>query len=153
MAYDNAAIVRRFFDEVWSKGNLGVVDELVSANCVSHDPVSGDLKGCDSIKAQVEEYRRAFPDLQFTIDDLLVSGEKVVVRWTATGTHKGPIMGVAATGKLFSIEGITCERMANGKSVEHWAQWDTMKFLQILGIVPALGKAASRPEVREARPH
>jgi len=151
MAYDNAALVRRYFDEVWTKGNLAVADELIAVGGVSYDPIAGELKGSESIKGQVREYRSAFPDLRVVIDDLVVAGDKAVARWTATGTHKGTMMGVAPTGKTFIIEGISCERISNGKIVEHRAQWDTLKFLQNLGLVPLLSKGAVRQP--EARPH
>jgi steroid delta-isomerase-like uncharacterized protein len=146
MAYDNAALVRRLFDEVWSKGNLNVADELLASGCTLHDPIMGDTKGPDSLKAQVKEYRSAYPDLRFVIDDLIVSADKVFVRWTGTGTHKGPIMGVPPTGKTYAIEGMTSARLANGKILESYSQWDTVKFLQNLGVMPPLGVATTRTE-------
>jgi steroid delta-isomerase-like uncharacterized protein len=153
MAYDNAALARRFVDEVWTKGNIGVADELVAPSYVRHDPIAGDLEGIEALKAHVREYRGAFPDLRFVIDDLVVAGDKVVTRWTVSGTHKGPLMGIAPTGKTFAVPGITVARLVNGKLVEQWPIWDTLKFMQNLGLVPQLGMGEARTEVREARPH
>jgi steroid delta-isomerase-like uncharacterized protein len=153
MAFDNAAIVRRFLDDVWTKGNLGVVDELVAPDGVSHDPISGDIQGVAAIKAQVTEYRAAFPDLRFAVLDILVSGDRACVRWTATGTHKAPLMGIPATGQTHSVDGVSVCRITNGKLVEQWPVWDTLKFAQNLGIVPPLPGPQPRAEQREARPH
>jgi steroid delta-isomerase-like uncharacterized protein len=154
MAFDNAAIARRYLDDVWTKGNLAVVDELVTPNGISHDPISGDVQGVAALKAQVTEYRTAFPDLRFTVTDVLVAGDRVCVRWTATGTHKAPLMGIPPTGKMHSVDGITVAQITQGKLVEQWPVWDTLKFAQNLGLVPPLpAPQPGRTETREARPH
>jgi steroid delta-isomerase-like uncharacterized protein len=151
MAYDNTTIIRRIFNEVWSQGNLSAADELIAEDHVGSDPIVGEVKGLQAFKAWVRDNRGAFPDLQFVINDLIVSGDKVVVRWTATGTHKGPFMGVPPTGKFASVEGITFSRMANGKSIEQRTQWDTLRLLQTLGLVPSISTRPApspQPEVR-----
>ena len=135
MAYDNGAIVRRLFNEAWTKGDLGVVDELVDGKCVSRDPIMGETTGTEALKAQIQGYRSAFPDLRLDINDLVVSADKVVAVWTATGTHRGAVFGEAPTGKAFSVRGIDVHRIRNGKIVEHGGQWDTLKFLQNIGLV------------------
>jgi steroid delta-isomerase-like uncharacterized protein len=151
MAYDNAALVRRIFNEVWSQGKLSVIDELIAANGISHDPIVGELRGAEPLKAQVREYRNAFPDLHFAVEELVASGETVVARWTGTGTHKGPMLGAPATGKSAAIGGISIYKFENGKCIEHWTQWDTLKFLQTLGLVPPLGQRPATFEQPEAR--
>jgi steroid delta-isomerase-like uncharacterized protein len=155
MAYDNGALIRRFFDEVWSNGQLGTADELVAAGCVEHNvaSISGDIKGVEALKAQVREYRGAFPDLRFILQDVIVSGDTVVTRWTATGTHRAPLMGIAPTGKTTSVDGISITRILNGKLIETWVQWDTLKFMQNLGVAQPLGKSTTlRSDVRDVRP-
>jgi steroid delta-isomerase-like uncharacterized protein len=154
MAYDNRAIIRQFFDEVWSSGQLGVADELVAAGCVNHDvaSISGDIKGVEALKAQVREYRAAFPDLRFLMQDLIATGDTVVARWTATGTNRAPLMDIPPTGKTTSVEGMTISRLSNGKVIESWSQWDTLKLMQNLGVAQSLGKSAARSDAREARP-
>jgi steroid delta-isomerase-like uncharacterized protein len=153
MGYDNGALVRRFFDEVWNKGNLGAMGELLSADHIAHDPIAGDMRGIELERAQVLGYRNAFPDLRFILDDVLVSGEKVAVRWSVTGTHDGEIMGVPPTGKTHSLTGITISRISNGKIVESWVEWNTLQFAQNLGIAPRLEPKAPPPVRPEARPH
>jgi predicted ester cyclase len=153
MAFDNAALVRRIFDELWTRGLLGVADEVATSSTVHHDPIMGDITGPDAMKAIVQGYRAAFPDLRFVIDDLRVAGDTVIVRWTAIGTHKGTLFGIAPTGKQVTTQGINCERCQNGKVVESWVQWDQLKLLQTIGAVPPLGIGTTKPTQPEARPH
>src|SRR3712207_9404915 len=94
-AKENKALARRFMDEVYNKGNVDFVDEVVASNLVVHDPTSpeGMSSGVESAKQFVEVYRKAFPDIQMTVEDLIAEGDKVVTRWTARGTHQGELMG------------------------------------------------------------
>jgi steroid delta-isomerase-like uncharacterized protein len=140
MAIDYKAIARRIVEEAWSKGNLGIVDEVVSPSYVDHDPSApAPVRGLDGAKEQVKLYRTAFPDLTFTIDDMMVDGEKVLTRWTARGTHKGSLMGIPPTGKQATVTGMTIDRFSGGKIVEGWANWDTLGLLQQLGVIPKMG--------------
>src|SRR5947199_10344930 len=98
---ENKAKVRRIIEEVWNGGNLAVLDELVAANCVFHDP-STTLSGPEGIKRYVM-YRMAFPDVHFTIDDLIAEGERVVIRWAVIGNHKGKHQGFAQSSTCHII--------------------------------------------------
>jgi steroid delta-isomerase-like uncharacterized protein len=98
----------------------------------------GDIKGIDAMKAEVQVYRDAFPDIHFQITDIVVSGEKVVTRWTATGTHRGTFLGQLATGRQTSVEGITFARVHNGKISEQFPMWDTLRVAQSLGMLPGI---------------
>ena len=141
---ENKAIARRAFEEGWNKGNLTTVDEDVATNYVLHDPFSGEIKGPDGYKQYVRMYRTAFPDLHFTIEDQIAEGDKVVTRWTCTGTHRGELMGIAPTGKLGTLTGITIDRIAVGKAVETWVAWDALRMLQNLGVVPPMGQGGEK---------
>jgi predicted ester cyclase len=88
------------------------------------------------------QHRRAFPDIHYTLEEVVAEGEKVVVRWTATGTHQGDLMGIAPTGKLVKAPGITIFRFAHGHMVEGRTVWDALAFLQQLGVVPAPGQTS-----------
>jgi steroid delta-isomerase-like uncharacterized protein len=153
MAYDNAAVVRRFLNEVWTQGNIDIVDELIDSGCVTYDPIVGEMRGPEPIKSQVREYRSAFPDLFFTIDDLVVSGDKVYTRYTATGTHKGPIMGVPPSGRTWSTRGMSFARISNGKVVEGHQQWDTFNFLLNLGVLPQIEKGTAPSPQPQSEKH
>ncbi len=134
---ENKAIDRRFTEEVWNRGNLAVVDELMRADYNGHDPTIPT--GSAGFKQFVLMYRSAFPDVHLTIEDQMAEGDKVVSRWTAHGTHRGELMGIAPTGKQITVTGINIERIANGKLVEGWSNYDTLGMLQQLGVIPAPG--------------
>ena len=80
-------------------------------------------------------YRKAFPDLRITIDEQIAEGETVVTRWTATGTHEGELMGIAATGKQATTAGININRISGGKLVDGWGIFDQLGLLQQIGAV------------------
>ena len=139
MSEANMAMTRRFADEVMNRGNLRVLDELCAPNVVDHSMPPGFPAGIAGVKQMVTMYRSAFPDMRATIEDLIAEGDKVVARWSATGTHRGELMGIPATGKRVAVTGIGIDRFAGGKMVEHWEIYDQLSLMQQLGVVPALG--------------
>lgn len=143
MAMDNTVLVRRFVEEVWNKGNMAVCDEMLSPAVKTHDPMLGDIEGADSAKQHVKIFRAAFPDFNVSIDDIGAVGDKVYVRWTATGTHKGTLMGIAPTNRRGVNKGITVNRFENGKLVEQHYAWDAYKMLEQIGLLPSLQKLVS----------
>ena len=136
MSEENKAIVRRVYEQVWSKGNLDVVDELCAADFVLHDPAQPGIRGPEGYKQIVTGNRTAFPDLQITVEDQLAEGDKVATRWTTTGTHQGEFAGIPATGKRGGVTGTTIARVVGGKIVEERSNWDTLGLLQQLGAIP-----------------
>lgn len=135
---ENKANVRRSFEEGWNQGNIAVYDELTSPNYVGHDPAM-TVQGIEGLKQFVSMYLTAYPDTHFTIEDQIAEGDTVVTRWTARGTHKGPLMGIPPTGKQVTVTGITIDRFANGKGVESWSNYDALGMLQQLGVIPSMG--------------
>ena len=133
---ENKALVRRFYEEVLNKKNLAAIDQVSAANYVDHSAQPGTPPGIAGEKAWFTMLHAAFPDGKTTIEDIVADGDKVVVRGRMTGTHKGEFLGIPATGKKVEIRGIDMIRVQNGKSVEHWGQWDTMGLMQQLGVVP-----------------
>lgn len=130
-------VSRRIFEEVWDKGNLAAIDDLVDANHVNHDPSAAQLPpGREGFKMFAAAYRSAFPDLKMMIEEQVVEGDRVVTRWRAQGTHKGALPGLPATGKSATVTGIGIDRIVNGKIVESWANWDQFGMLQQLGAIP-----------------
>jgi predicted ester cyclase len=137
----NKKIVRRLLEEPWT-GNFDVIDECVDANYVGYDPSNPEpLRGPQDVKEFVQQYRSAFSDAQIKVDDQLAEGDMVATRWTARGTQDGELMGIAPTRKQATVSGITISRLANGKVVEEWTNWDTFGMLQQLGAVPAMAPA------------
>jgi len=142
MSEQNKTNVRRLFEEVWNKGQMPVADELLAPSYTHHDSSTPDVgRGPESEKKRVTLYRNAFPDIRFTIEDMLAEGETVVARWSCRGTHKGQLNGIAPTGKQFNITGVSIARFTNGKMFEGYVNWDALGLMQQLGVVPELGKA------------
>jgi steroid delta-isomerase-like uncharacterized protein len=135
-AKDLKALTRRFIEE-WNKGKaaaMAVIDEMYATNFVSHG--DEDIRGIKNVKQSTSEEFSAFPDLHFTIDDMVAEGDKVAARITMTGTHKGEYMGAPPTNKKITIRAIAIERFAGGKIVEEWGMTDTLGLMQQLGLVP-----------------
>jgi steroid delta-isomerase-like uncharacterized protein len=137
-AEENKAVARRFFGEVWGKGNLAVADELVAADYRFHDPSDPDLPpGPEGAKRMAAAFRAAFPDLEVTEEDYVAEGARVAYRWAARGTHLGELFGIPATGKRVAFTGIEFLRLEGGKLAEHWDEVDVLGLLQQLGALPA----------------
>ena len=135
MSEQNKAIVRRALEEGYNRGNLDAVDELVSEDFLAHT-TSQDIRGAEQMKHYIRELRGAFPDLHMVIEDQVGEGDKVVTRWTASGTHTGPFQGIPPTGKHGSMSGIDIDYVVDGKAVECWTISDDLSLLQQLGVIP-----------------
>lgn len=137
---ENKAIIRRWLDEGWTKGNLAVADELIDSNFTVHGAGGQAVpSGPEGVKQLVIEWRTGFPDGQMIIDDLFAEEDKVVIRMTWRGTHKGEFYGIAPTGKQVNVTSIGIDRVANGKIVEGWGEVDMLGMYQQLGAIPAMG--------------
>lgn len=142
MAIDIAARARQSYEELWHKGNLDFIDLNCEPDFVAHDAFAGELDR-DGFKKLVGFFRDAFPDIRFRLEDVLVSGTCVTVRWVATGTHRAPLMDIPPTGRRVEVRGIGLSRYAGGMEVESWQMWDVMGLMQQLGVVPVLGMPTS----------
>jgi steroid delta-isomerase-like uncharacterized protein len=120
----NKALVRKFFEEAWGKGNVAAVDEFMAADYVEHPRPSTLPPGTEGLKQLIAAYRTAFPDLKMTLDDIFAEGEMVAFRWSVSGTHLGDWSGVPPTGNHVRATGITVFRIAGGKVVESWTSID-----------------------------
>ena len=135
---ENKLITHRFFEEVWNQGNLDVFDELVTSDIVIHAG-GRDFKGSEEYKKFILGYRNAFPDIKFTIDDQISSGDKVVERFTAQGSHQGQLRDISSTGKKINITEIEITRIIDGKIVERWGAPDLLTLMQQIGAIPLQG--------------
>lgn len=136
LADSNANIARRYFEEVWNRGNVSTLDELLAPNYLNHTPSTPDPPpGPAGLKPIVLAMRRAFPDLHYEIKDVIATEQSVVVRVLMTGTHRGDLFGVAATGRRVEVEQINIEHIRDGRIVEHWRITDELKLMRQLGIV------------------
>ena len=151
MAVDIKQVSRKILEDVYGKGKLEYLDEICDPSFKAHDPLIGDYD-IAGMKGEVQMYRSAFPDLKPTLVGICAEADTVCTLWRISGTHEGALLGVEATGKKVSVDGISFDRYRSGKLVESFVQWDTLRFLQTLGIVPALDFAAPQAEA-ERRPH
>jgi steroid delta-isomerase-like uncharacterized protein len=136
MLLDNKAIIRRLYEEAWNKRRLEVVDELISPSHALNDPiVSGSQTGPELYKRRVVELTTSFPDLRFTIEDIITEKGKLVVSWIVTGTHQSEFMYIPASGSKIFVEGITIHHVTNGKILDSHARWDALSLLRQLGDV------------------
>jgi len=136
----NKASMRRFYEEAFNKKNRAAIDEFIDPTQVDHAAPPGTPGGLEGARQTLTMYLTAFPDLYFTVEDLIAEGDKVVARLTVRGTQQGVFMGIPPTGKHAEVTAIDINRMAGGKSVEHWLEMDTLGLLQQLGVIPAPGK-------------
>ena len=136
MSTVNKALVLRYITEVWNKGNMALTDELVAPGFLGHDPIGPDIHGPDGVKQRHAAYRAAFPDLQYTVEEIVAEDDIVVWRWTAHGTHLGEILGVAPTRKQATATGMVTCHVADGKLQETWINWDALGLLRQLGALP-----------------
>ena len=135
-AEETKAVARRINDEVWNQGNLDVIDELIADDAViSIVGAPQEIRGPAGFREFVTMYRTAFPDLRITVDEQIGEGDVVVNRWTATGTHEGDLMGIAATGKQATTAGININRISGGKLVQGWGIFDQLGLLQQIGAI------------------
>lgn len=140
---ENALGSRRIVEEIFGGGNYELAHELIATDAIGHDPAQPQpIAGPEGVMESARGYRDAFPDLTLMVDQQIADGEFVATRWTAKGTHKGDLFGIAPTGKQTTVTGITIDRWADGKVTEAWVNWDTLGLLQQLGAVPAAMQTA-----------
>lgn len=140
----NEAIVRRFFAEVWNRGDLAVVDELLAPGYTDHNAPPGSTAGTDGYKQTVAAFRSAFPDIEYELDQVLSERDVVAIRLTGRGTHLAPLMGVAATGKPVTFKAMTIVRIEGGRIVERWGVSDIPGLMSQLFGGPNEDFAAAR---------
>ena len=137
MSEEIKALVRRQEEELYSGGNLELADEIYAPDYVGHDPSNPeDVRGLEAAKRAAADYRRAFPDLRVTVEDLIAEGDKVAARLRFRGTHLGDLNGIAPTGRRVDFTGIVISRVEGGRIAEDWANFDDLGMMRQLGVIP-----------------
>lgn len=138
-------IARKMCEDVYGKGNVELIKQLVADDAISHDPFMGrtDRAG---VEMAVQGYRRAFPDMKMEVLDVIGSGDKAVIRWRSTGTHKGELFGIQPSNKKVTLEGMSEIHVANGKIKEAWDHFDTLGLMRQIGAVPESMMPMARPD-------
>lgn len=137
-ADENKAVVRRFnkmIQQFFQDGDVSRLDEVCGPDFVHHGPgmMPSDLAG---LKQMAPAFRTAFPDMELVTEDLFAEGDRVVDRVIVRGTHQGEFMGIPPSGKRFEMQEIHIARIADGKIVERWTQFDLFGLLQQIGDLP-----------------
>ncbi|MGM0605224.1 MAG: ester cyclase [Halobacteriota archaeon] len=123
--------------EVWSKGDLALIDELTTEDYVEHDPVLPEpVRGREALKETIAMFREGTPDLTKAVDETYVDGDTVVVTYTATGTHEGEFMGIARTGREIEVDGVFVYRVEDDRLAEGRDVWDAFGLLGQIGALP-----------------
>jgi steroid delta-isomerase-like uncharacterized protein len=139
---DTTRLVRRWFDDLFNRGELDVAAEILADDVGYDGPQSlgpRDVTGPEDVKSYVETYRTAFPDLWYTVEDVTRADGEVRVRWSAMGTQENDLFGIEPTGEGFTVDGIDVFTIEAGEIAEVYAHWDTLKMVQELGVVSAAG--------------
>ena len=132
----NKVVAHRFFEDAYNTGNVALLEELLTPTYVDHKAPPGTPPGPAGIAQVIMMFRKAFPDLHFTIEDQVAEDDQVATRYTFRGTQQGELMGIAPTGKQVSIGGISIYRFTDGKMQQAWIEYDMLGLLQQLGVVP-----------------
>ena len=139
MSEANKAIVRRFYEEVMSQGNVDLLDEIMAPDFADHgETLFGSPQGRDTLKQDITASRPVLGDLHVQLHDLIADGEMVGVRGTMRCTHQGTFLGVAASGNELTWNGLALFRVVDGKITERWFNSDSLSIVQQLGLVPPL---------------
>jgi steroid delta-isomerase-like uncharacterized protein len=125
-------IVIQAQEQGWNGRSLDGLDDVLSDKYVRNGALRHMTRA--GLKTMIAEVRAAFPDHRSVIEDIFAAGEKVACRWTSSGTHSGEFMGVPATGRVVSTNGITISRIVHGQIAEQWTAWETPDLLRGLGV-------------------
>jgi steroid delta-isomerase-like uncharacterized protein len=132
----NKKLITLYFEEVWNKGNLHLLDELLSEDYINHSPgTPNPPKGPAGLKPIIESMRNAIPDLHYMIQDLVITEDKVVARVRMTGTHTGDFFGIPASHQKIEVKQINIEKIANGRISEHWRLTDDLTLMKQMGVI------------------
>ena len=141
-AEENKALVRRFFEDFCNGRQLELADALMTADHSYHDPQIPNVRGPQAMAQAVAVYQNGLEG-HWQIEEMVAAeDDRVVTRWTGTGTHNAELMGIPPTGKAVRVSAISLHRIVGGKLAEHWCVWDTLGLLQQLGVAPAPGQAS-----------
>lgn len=126
-------LARRFFEEVWNNGDEAAIDRYIHEHARGNDADFG--AGREAFRTQWRQWQSAFPDLHFAVEDVIAEGDRVLTRWTLTGTQQGEFMGIAPTGKQIRVTGMSLDIIEDGMIVEGFDGWDALGLRQQLGMI------------------
>jgi len=145
------ANVRQEIDEAWNKGNLDILDDFYEANMVYHVSPFPDIVGLEAYKQFIESNRTSYPDLELTIQEIIVEGNTGAMLWTYSGTQEGgsPVLGIPPTGKHVIFKGCAFFHFVDGKTVETWNYVDWVGLMKQLGFTFTPPQPPEPPEEKK----
>ncbi len=136
MSEESKVLAKRIIQEIWNEGKMDLADEIIGQDYADSVVGDGSPVGPEGFKQAVNGIRSDFPDFDITIDDMISEEDKVAVRWTFRGTHKGELMGIAPTNKQVEFDGVYMYRFTDGKLVERSGKRDMFSLMKRLGVIP-----------------
>ena len=133
---ENKKVLEAFVEDVINQGRLDRADDLVALDFVELDPLPAQQQGREGLKDVIGGMRAAFPDLHWVVDEVVAEGDKVVSRFTWTGTHRATFLGIPSTGRKVTVKGVVIDRLTDGKMADSRILMDTLGMMQQLGVVP-----------------
>ena len=133
---ENKKVIAAFVEEVINQGRLDRADDLVAVDFVELDPLPGQQQGREGLKDVIGGMRAAFPDIHWVLDEVVAEGDKVVSRFTWTGTHRATFLGIPSTDKKVTVKGVVIDRLADGKMADSRILMDSLGLMQQLGVLP-----------------
>lgn len=147
----NLSVAEAYLDYLWSRGNLHFLELLVAPDCKVRDSLFGESTDSEHVKAQVCEMHQAFPDLAYTIEEVIANaGNQLALRWSARGTHRGSLLGIPPTQRAFALSGILLMRFAEARLIAITSLWEPCSMLGQLGLVPGTHKLGALPQPIES---
>lgn len=132
----NEELIKTYFNKAWNEGELDILDSILSAGYINHTPsTKTGIHDRNELKTIIRSFREAFPDLHFSIEDIIATDNRVVARVRMTGTHKDSLFGLPPTGKAVSVNQINIEQVENGRITEHWRVTDELELMKQLGFI------------------
>ncbi len=135
----NQQTILAFIEEVLNQARWGRLNDLVLENFVELDPLPGQAQGREGLKGVLVQFKTAFPDIHWKVSEQVCEGDKVVSRFTWTGTHRDTFLGIPATGRRVEVKGVVIDRLESGKMADSRILMDTLSMMQQLGVVPVAG--------------
>jgi len=131
----NKTLIREFFEQVWNQADEAAIERFIAEDAGGNDPDFG--LGREGFRRQWRKWQDAFADLHFEIEEMIAEGDTVVARWTLTGTHRGPFLGIAPTGRTIRVGGMSLDHLQDGILVAGFDGWDNLGLRQQLGVIPS----------------
>jgi predicted ester cyclase len=142
-AEHNKAVVRRFFEGAMNRHDPNILDEVAAPEYVNYLPVASGPLDLAASKGSLQEFFNAFPDLRWVDEGMIAEGDLIASRYTVTGTHRGTLMGIPATGRQIALHGTSLHKLKNGKIVEDWPGFSPLELLEQLGASPSMVPAGA----------